>query len=149
MAEISIQHLTKRYSEGAVVVDDVSLEIADGEFMILVGPSGSGKSTLLHMIVGLLDISDGDLYIDGERVNEKAPRDRDLAMVFQNYALYPHLTAYENIAFPLRLRKLPDDEIRRRVDRAASISSSATTSTASRRTSPADSGSGSRWGVRS
>ena len=121
MAEISIQHVTKRFSEGAAVVDDVSLEIADGEFMILVGPSGSGKSTLLHMIVGLLDISDGDLYIDGQRVNEKAPRDRDLAMVFQNYALYPHLTAYENIAFPLRLRKLPDDEIRRRVDRAASM----------------------------
>jgi multiple sugar transport system ATP-binding protein len=120
MAEISIQHVSKRY-EGFNAVDDVSLEIADGEFMILVGPSGSGKSTLLHMIVGLLDISDGDLYIDGDRVNEKAPRDRNLAMVFQNYALYPHLTAYENIAFPLRLRKLPDDEIRQRVDRAASM----------------------------
>jgi multiple sugar transport system ATP-binding protein len=120
MAEISIQHVSKRY-EGFTAVDDVNLEIADGEFMILVGPSGSGKSTLLHMIVGLLDISEGDLYIDGDRVNEKAPRDRDLAMVFQNYALYPHLTAYENIAFPLRLRKLPDDEIRQRVDRAASM----------------------------
>jgi multiple sugar transport system ATP-binding protein len=120
MAEISIQHVSKRY-EGFTAVDDVNLEIADGEFMILVGPSGSGKSTLLHMIVGLLDISEGDLYIDGDRVNEKAPRDRNLAMVFQNYALYPHLTAYENIAFPLRLRKLPDDEIRQRVDRAASM----------------------------
>ena len=120
MAEISIQHVSKRYG-GFTAVDDVNLEIADGEFMILVGPSGSGKSTLLHMIVGLLDISEGDLYIDGDRVNEKAPRDRNLAMVFQNYALYPHLTAYENIAFPLRLRKLPDDEIRQRVDRAASM----------------------------
>ena len=120
MAEISIQHVTKRY-EGFTAVDDVSLEIADGEFMILVGPSGSGKSTLLHMIVGLLDISEGDLYIDGDRVNEKAPRDRNLAMVFQNYALYPHLTAFENIAFPLRLRKLPEDEVRQRVDRAASM----------------------------
>jgi multiple sugar transport system ATP-binding protein len=120
MAEISIQHLTKRYGEFAAV-DDVSLDIADNEFMILVGPSGCGKSTLLQMIVGLLDITDGDLYIDGERVNEKAPRDRDLAMVFQNYALYPHMTAYENIAFPLRLRKMSDDEIRTRVERAASM----------------------------
>lgn len=120
MAEISIQHVSKRYGDFAAV-DDVSLDIADNEFMILVGPSGCGKSTLLQMIVGLLDISDGDLYIDGERVNEKAPRDRDLAMVFQNYALYPHMTAYENIAFPLRLRKMSDDEIRTRVDRAASM----------------------------
>ncbi|HEX2496712.1 MAG TPA: sn-glycerol-3-phosphate ABC transporter ATP-binding protein UgpC [Gaiellaceae bacterium] len=121
MAEISIQHLTKRYGEDYAAVADVSLDIADGEFMILVGPSGSGKSTLLHMIVGLIDISEGDLYIDGERMNEKAPRDRNLAMVFQNYALYTHLTAYENIAFPLRLRKMPDDEVRQRVDRAASM----------------------------
>ena len=120
MAEISIQHLTKRYGEDNAAVDDVSLEIADGEFMILVGPSGSGKSTLLQMIVGLLDISEGDLYIGGERMNEKAPRDRDLAMVFQNYALYPHLTVFEHIAFPLRLRHVADDEIRRRVEETAS-----------------------------
>jgi multiple sugar transport system ATP-binding protein len=119
MAEISIQHLTKRYGEGNTVVDDVSLEIADGEFVILVGPSGSGKSTLLQMIVGLLDATEGDLYIGGERMNEKAPRDRNLAMVFQNYALYPHLTVYENIAFPLRLRHVEDDEVRRRVEGAA------------------------------
>jgi multiple sugar transport system ATP-binding protein len=119
MAEISIQHLTKRYGEGNAVVDDVSLEIADGEFVILVGPSGSGKSTLLQMIVGLLDATEGDLYIGGERMNEKAPRDRNLAMVFQNYALYPHLTVYENIAFPLRLRHVAEDEVRRRVEGAA------------------------------
>ena len=119
MAAISIQHLTKRYGAENTAVDDVSLEIADGEFMILVGPSGSGKSTLLQMIVGLLDITEGDLYIGGERMNEKAPRDRDLAMVFQNYALYPHLTVFENIAFPLRLRHVGEDEIQRRVEAAA------------------------------
>jgi multiple sugar transport system ATP-binding protein len=119
MTEISIQHLTKRFGEDNAAVDDVSLEIADGEFMILVGPSGSGKSTLLQMIVGLLDITEGDLYIGGKRMNEKAPRDRNLAMVFQNYALYPHLTVFENIAFPLRLRHVADDEVHRRVEDAA------------------------------
>jgi multiple sugar transport system ATP-binding protein len=115
MSTISIQHLTKRYTDDNVAVDDVSLEVADGEFVILVGPSGSGKSTLLQMVVGLLDITEGDLYIDSERVNDKAPRDRNLAMVFQNYALYPHLTVFENIAFPLRLKKTPNDEVERRV----------------------------------
>jgi multiple sugar transport system ATP-binding protein len=119
MSTISMQHVTKRYGDDNNVVDDVSLEVADGEFVILVGPSGSGKSTLLQMIVGLLDITDGDVYIDEERVNEKAPRDRDLAMVFQNYALYPHLNVYENIAFPLRLKKTPDDEVDRRVKEVA------------------------------
>jgi multiple sugar transport system ATP-binding protein len=121
MSEISIQNLTKRYGDDYAAVDDVSLEIADGEFVILVGPSGSGKSTLLQMIVGLLDITDGDLYIDSERVNDKAPRDRNLAMVFQDYALYPHLTVYENIAFPLRLKKMSDDEVRRRVEGMAEL----------------------------
>jgi multiple sugar transport system ATP-binding protein len=116
MSEISIRNLTKRYGDDDAAVDDVSLEIADGEFVILVGPSGSGKSTLLQMIVGLLDITEGDLYIDGERVNDKAPRDRNLAMVFQDYALYPHLTVFENIAFPLRLRKTEESEVRRRVE---------------------------------
>jgi multiple sugar transport system ATP-binding protein len=119
MATMSLQHLTKRYGDTAVV-EDVSLEIADGEFMILVGPSGSGKSTLLQMIVGLLDITEGDLYIGGARMNDKEPRDRNLAMVFQNYALYPHLTVFENIAFPLRLRHVADDEVHRRVDQVAS-----------------------------
>jgi multiple sugar transport system ATP-binding protein len=104
-----------------VAVDDVSLEVADGEFVILVGPSGSGKSTLLQMIVGLLDITEGDLYIDDERMNDKAPRDRNLAMVFQNYALYPHLTVFENIAFPLRLKKTPNEEVTRRVNDIADL----------------------------
>jgi multiple sugar transport system ATP-binding protein len=116
MSEISIRNLTKRYGDDDAAVDDVSLEIADGEFVILVGPSGSGKATLLQMIVGLLDITEGDLFIDSERVNDKAPRNRNLAMVFQDYALYPHLTVFENIAFPLRLRKTEESEVRRRVE---------------------------------
>src|SRR3954451_1425228 len=119
MAEITLRNIVKTYGDGFAAVNDVSLEIADGEFMILVGPSGCGKSTLLRMIVGLEDITSGDLLIGGERVNDKAPRDRNLAMVFQNYALYPHLTVYENIAFPLRLAKdVPEDEIPRKVNEA-------------------------------
>jgi multiple sugar transport system ATP-binding protein len=103
-------------------VNDVSLDIADGEFMILVGPSGCGKSTLLRMIVGLEDITSGDMLIGGDRVNEKAPRDRNLSMVFQNYALYPHLTVFENIAFPLRLKKgVAEEDVRRRVQEAADM----------------------------
>ena len=121
MARIEINHLVKKYGDGFPAVNDVSLDIADGEFMILVGPSGCGKSTLLRMIVGLEDITSGDLLIGGERVNDKAPRDRNLSMVFQNYALYPHLSVFENIAFPLRLSKTPDDEVRRRVDEAADV----------------------------
>ena len=113
MAAISMKNIVKRYGDGYPAVNDVSLDIADGEFMILVGPSGCGKSTLLRMIVGLEDITSGDISIGGKRVNEKAPRDRNLAMVFQNYALYPHLTVFENIAFPLRLAKFPDDEMQR------------------------------------
>ncbi|MHA7141139.1 ABC transporter ATP-binding protein [Arthrobacter sp. Sr33] len=105
MASITLNNLVKKYGDGFPAVNDISIDIADGEFIILVGPSGCGKSTLLRMIVGLEDITDGELLIDGERVNDKAPRDRNLAMVFQNYALYPHLTVYENIAFPLRLAK--------------------------------------------
>jgi multiple sugar transport system ATP-binding protein len=120
MAEISVRNLVKQYGDGFLAVDDVSLDIADGEFMILVGPSGCGKSTLLRMIVGLEDITSGDLLIDGKRVNEKKPRDRNLAMVFQNYALYPHLTVFENIAFPLRLRGgLSEEEITKKVEDAA------------------------------
>jgi multiple sugar transport system ATP-binding protein len=119
MAEIILNNISKVYGDGYHAVDSVNLDIADGEFMILVGPSGCGKSTLLRMIVGLEDITSGDLLIGGERVNQKAPRDRNLSMVFQNYALYPHLSVYENIAFPLRLKKTPDDEVRRRVENAA------------------------------
>src|SRR5437763_13223554 len=106
MAEITMKNIVKRYGDGFQAVNDVSLDIADGEFMILVGPSGCGKSTLLRMIVGLEDISSGDLTIGGKRVNEAGPKDRNLAMVFQNYALYPHLSVRENIAFPLRLAKM-------------------------------------------
>jgi multiple sugar transport system ATP-binding protein len=120
MAAISIQHLVKQYGDGFPAVNDVSLEVEDGEFMILVGPSGCGKSTLLRMIVGLEDITSGDLLIDGTRVNDVAPRDRNLAMVFQNYALYPHLSVFENIAFPLRLRKgVSDEEVKQKVEEAA------------------------------
>jgi multiple sugar transport system ATP-binding protein len=120
MAEITIRNLVKKYGDGFPAVNDVSLDIADGEFMILVGPSGCGKSTLLRMIVGLEDITSGELLIGGQRMNEKAPRERNLSMVFQNYALYPHLTVFENIAFPLRLRKkFSDDEIRQKVQTAA------------------------------
>ena len=121
MAQIRLEHVTKDFGTGEPAVDDVNLEIDDGEFVILVGPSGSGKSTVLRMIVGLEDITSGDVFIADKRVNDKAPRDRNLAMVFQNYALYPHLTVYENIAFPLRLHKLPDDEVRERVGRAADL----------------------------
>jgi len=120
MASISMQHIVKKYGDGFAAVNDVNLEVADGEFMILVGPSGCGKSTLLRMIVGLEDITSGDMIIGDKRVNDDAPRDRNLAMVFQNYALYPHLTVFENIAFPLRLRKdMSDDEIRAKVEEAA------------------------------
>jgi multiple sugar transport system ATP-binding protein len=121
MASIEMKHIVKQYGDGFPAVNDVSLDIADGEFMILVGPSGCGKSTLLRMIVGLEDITSGDMIIGGKRVNDLAPRDRNLSMVFQNYALYPHMTVYENIAFPLRLSKTPDDEVRRRVTEASDV----------------------------
>ncbi|HIY23275.1 MAG TPA: sn-glycerol-3-phosphate ABC transporter ATP-binding protein UgpC [Candidatus Brachybacterium merdigallinarum] len=123
MATIELKNLVKKYDDGFPAVNDVSLDIADGEFVILVGPSGCGKSTLLRMIVGLEDITAGDLLIDGTRVNEVAPRDRNLAMVFQNYALYPHLTVYENIAFPMKLSKnrLSEEETDERVRRASAM----------------------------
>ncbi|MGD9622842.1 MAG: ABC transporter ATP-binding protein [Mycolicibacterium sp.] len=120
MAAITMKNIVKKYGDGFPAVNDVSLDVADGEFMILVGPSGCGKSTLLRMIVGLEDITSGDMLIGDTRVNDKAPRDRNLAMVFQNYALYPHLSVFENIAFPLRLSgKYSDDEIRDLVKEAA------------------------------
>ncbi|MBQ4159503.1 MAG: sn-glycerol-3-phosphate ABC transporter ATP-binding protein UgpC [Clostridia bacterium] len=121
MADLSLKNIYKRYSGGVVAVSDFNLEIADKEFIILVGPSGCGKSTTLRMIAGLEEISDGELYIDGRLVNEVAPKDRDIAMVFQNYALYPHMTVFENMAFGLKLRKMPRDEIKRRVQEAAEI----------------------------
>ncbi len=115
MAAIEMKNIVKEYGDGFAAVNDVSIDVADGEFMILVGPSGCGKSTLLRMIVGLEDITSGDMVIGGDRVNDLAPRDRNLSMVFQNYALYPHLTVYENIAFPLRLAKMSDKEIDEKV----------------------------------
>jgi multiple sugar transport system ATP-binding protein len=121
MAAITMKNIVKRYDDGFQAVNDVSLDIADGEFVILVGPSGCGKSTLLRMIVGLEDITSGDMLIGGVRVNDKAPRDRNLSMVFQNYALYPHLTVFENIAFPLRLKNVANDEVTKRVNEAAEL----------------------------
>ncbi|WP_026410946.1 ABC transporter ATP-binding protein [Actinomadura oligospora] len=121
MAEIVLAGLTKRYPDGTLAVERFDLTIADGEFIILVGPSGCGKSTTLNMIAGLEDISDGELRIDGTRVNERAPRDRDIAMVFQSYALYPHMTVRENIGFPLRLAKTGKAEAGRRIDEAARL----------------------------
>lgn len=107
--------------EGVVAVQEFNLEIADKEFIVLVGPSGCGKSTTLRMVAGLEEISGGDLYIDGKRVNDVAPKDRDIAMVFQSYALYPHMTVYENMAFPLKLQKMSKDEIDKKVREAAEV----------------------------
>jgi multiple sugar transport system ATP-binding protein len=121
MAEIVLAHVSKNYPDGATAVKDLSLTIADGEFIILVGPSGCGKSTTLNMIAGLEDISSGELTIGGERVNEKAPKDRDIAMVFQSYALYPHMTVRQNIAFPLTLAKLNKADIAKKVEDTAKI----------------------------
>jgi multiple sugar transport system ATP-binding protein len=119
MAAIEMKNIVKQYGDGFPAVNDVSIDVQDGEFMILVGPSGCGKSTLLRMIVGLEDITSGDMIIGGNRVNDLAPRDRNLAMVFQNYALYPHLTVYENIAFPLRLAGESNEEVDRKVREAS------------------------------
>lgn len=121
MASISLKNINKVYPNGYHAVHDFNLEIEDQEFVIFVGPSGCGKSTTLRMIAGLEDISSGDLKIDGKLVNDVDPKDRDIAMVFQNYALYPHMTVYDNMAFGLKLRKVPKDEIDRQVREAAKI----------------------------
>ena len=121
MAEIVLEHVVKRYPDGALAVDDFNLEIADGEFIILVGPSGCGKSTTLNMIAGLEDITAGKLLIDGAVMNDKAPKDRDIAMVFQSYALYPHMSVRDNMGFPLRLAGIDKGTIRRKVDEAAEM----------------------------
>ncbi|MBR2066956.1 MAG: sn-glycerol-3-phosphate ABC transporter ATP-binding protein UgpC [Solobacterium sp.] len=122
MAEIILKNITKEYENGFQAVKNINLEIQDNEFVILVGPSGCGKSTTLRMIAGLEDISDGELFIDGEKMNDIAPQHRDIAMVFQNYALYPHMSVYQNIAYSLKIKKVPKDEIDKRVhDVAASL----------------------------
>ncbi|MDW8444441.1 MAG: sn-glycerol-3-phosphate ABC transporter ATP-binding protein UgpC [Acetobacteraceae bacterium] len=121
MAQVSLRRLTKTYDGGVAAVKGIDLEIADQEFVVLVGPSGCGKTTTLRMIAGLEEVTAGEIRIGGEVVNDIPPRDRDIAMVFQNYALYPHMTVFENMAFGLKLRGFPREEIARRVDRAARI----------------------------
>ena len=121
MAGLSFKNIQKVYQGGVVAVDEFNLDIEDKEFIILVGPSGCGKTTTLRMIAGLEEITQGELYIDGKLVNDIAPKDRDIAMVFQNYALYPHMSVFDNMAFGLKLRKTPKTEIKRRVHEAAKI----------------------------
>ena len=148
MAGITLDGVTKRFSSEMTAVDDVSLEIGDGEFMVLVGPSGCGKSTLLRMIAGLEEVTDGRIDIGGSEMNDLPPKDRDIAMVFQNYALYPHMTVEQNLGFGLKLRRR-----RSRTSAVASptwraSSASRTCSIASPSRSPEDSGSASRWVAR-
>lgn len=121
MANLSLKNINKIYDNGFHAVKDFNMEIEDKEFIIFVGPSGCGKSTTLRMIAGLEDISSGDLEIDGKRMNDVLPKDRDIAMVFQNYALYPHMTVYDNMAFSLKIKKMPKDEIDKKVKEAAKI----------------------------
>ena len=119
MGAINISSVGKIYPNGTRALEDVNIEINDGEFLVLVGPSGCGKTTLLRMVAGLEDITEGEISIADNIVNEVAPKDRDIAMVFQNYALYPHMSVYDNMAFSLKLRKLPKDEIDKKVKEAA------------------------------
>ena len=121
MASLSLKNVNKVYPNGFQAVKDFNMEIADKEFIIFVGPSGCGKSTTLRMIAGLEDISSGEFCIDGKLMNDVEPKDRDIAMVFQNYALYPHMSVYDNMAFGLKLRKVPKDEIDKAVKEAAKI----------------------------
>jgi multiple sugar transport system ATP-binding protein len=121
MAEVILKNVTKVYEGGQIAAKDISIEVKDKEFVVLVGPSGCGKSTTLRMIAGLEEITEGELFIDGKKVNDVSPKDRDIAMVFQNYALYPHMSVYENMAFGLKLRKFDKNEIRERVQEAAKI----------------------------
>ena len=121
MAQVTLRNLVKKFSEEVVAVNNVNLEIEDKEFVVLVGPSGCGKTTTLRMVAGLEEISAGEIYIGDRLVNDVPPKDRNIAMVFQNYALYPHMTVYKNMAFSLKLRRTPRDEIARRVKTAADI----------------------------
>ena len=121
MASLSLRHIYKKYPGGVTAVSDFCLEVKDTEFIIFVGPSGCGKSTTLRMIAGLEEITEGELFIGDKLVNDVAPKDRDIAMVFQNYALYPHMTVFDNMAFGLKLRKMPKETIKRKVEEAARI----------------------------
>ena len=121
MSSITFESVGKVYPGGTRAITDVSLDVADGEFVVLVGPSGCGKSTLLRMVAGLEEVTEGVLRIGEKVVNDVSPKDRDIAMVFQNYALYPHMSVFDNMAFGLKMRRMPRDEIRRRVDEAAAI----------------------------
>ncbi len=121
MAEVVLKNVTKVYEGGQLAAKDINIEVKDKEFVVLVGPSGCGKSTTLRMIAGLEEITEGELFIDGKKVNDVSPKDRDIAMVFQNYALYPHMSVYENMAFGLKLRKFDKKEIKERVTDAAKI----------------------------
>ena len=121
MATVTLKDITKVYDGNVLAVDKANIDIEDQEFVVLVGPSGCGKSTTLRMVAGLEDISSGELRIDGKLVNDVPPKDRDIAMVFQNYALYPHMTVYDNMAFGLKIRKFPKDKIDQRVKEAARI----------------------------
>jgi ABC-type sugar transport system ATPase subunit len=121
MAEVTLRDVEKRYDNDTFAVKGINFSAIDGEFVVLVGPSGCGKSTTLRMVAGLEEITGGEIAIGGTRVNEKEPKDRDVAMVFQNYALYPHMTVFENMAFPLKMRKVPKDEIKKQVESAAEL----------------------------
>ena len=148
MGAIHIQNVIKRYGRGPKanqVIHGVSADIADGEFIVIVGPSGCGKSTLLRMVAGLEEISEGDISISGRVVNNVEPADRDIAMVFQNYALYPHMSVYDNMAYGLKIAKLPKAEIEARVQKAARILELAPFWRAHRASCPAASASGWRW----
>ena len=149
MARIVLQDVTKRFGKDVYAVDHVSMEIADGEFMVLVGPSGCGKTTLLRIIAGLEEVTDGEVVIGDRIVTDLAPKHRDVAMVFQNYALYPHMTVAQNIGIGLKLRKRPKAEVAAEGGRrGARARPRAAARRASRRSSPAASASGWRWGGR-
>ena len=149
MAEIVLDHLSKAYPGGVVAVDDVSLRIGDGEFIVLVGPSGCGKSTLLRLIAGLEEASQGTIAIGDADVTTAAPRRRDIAMVFQSYALYPHMSVRQNIAYGLKVRRTPKDEPGGASRRSLPCSASRNCSTGAPRSCPAGSASGLRWAARS
>ena len=150
MAAIVFDDVSKTYGDGHRAVSDLNLDVQDGEFVVLVGPSGCGKTTALRMIAGLEEISDGEIRIGDRVVNNLPPGARDIAMVFQNYGLYPHMTVAENIGFALRMRKVPKAEARRRIaETARSSSALSTTSTGSRDSSPVASVSVSPWDARS